>query len=570
MKWLRNSTSSLRLSEVTTQIDATVLGATDRSTLSTYVSLYDRLEPQLQALGDRMCPLRLPDGTAQVWVLAEYAQDDQVTAMVLSVAQLGLTLAEPSRLIVSAAVLGELNRVNRVRRKYGSLDQTVENTPRHVLMALLDDLIGWALRNDASDVHLTIYQERLPTDIAFTIDGLCIRPSCFANLSSQIVQELLAVTWMMIQGGNGAVLDLTAEQQGRFERLIAGQKVALRWASLVIQGGLSVCWRLLTRSCWQVIPSLSELGYRPTHRQMLVRSVRPDGGLVVFAGLVGSGKSTSLASLMQLIPLTRKLITLEDPVEYRIPNALQCAVGGFDVRAVNSPLLSKLKTIKRSAVHDVLIGELRDAQGAQAVIDLVMAGSNVYTTVHASSALQILARLASTPIDIPQALLSMPGFVKLLIYQALLKKLCGRCSLSAEHWLAQADTSMSAEALDGLESREQWLAEIARTFDCDYRSWRFRKQTGCEHCVSGSGELEAGYDGRVLAAEMIEPRFIPELYAQLATGDIVRKVAQWQWTTQRKNAKGLEFESICVSAQHLVNSGQVDVQDYVARFGGVL
>lgn len=542
----------------------------DKPTLPEEVELlFDRLQVADAQLANRMCPVRLPDGTAQVWVLPEHAHDDQARALVLALSQMGWSLAQPSRQMVSAARLGEINRGLRRQATAAANMARAATTPKHVLVSLLDDLIVWAIKADASDIHLTIGARQRFADVAFTINGGCVRPEVFAQLSTQIVQELLSVSWMTVQGGNGAVFDMTCEQQGRFERTIAGDVIAIRWASLVVQGGVSVCWRLLNRACWHEPPSLDSLGYSHAHNERLRRATQGHGGLVVFAGLVGSGKSTSLAALMQLIPATRKIITLEDPVEYVIANALQCAVAGFSAQVAASQLASKLKTIKRSAAHDVLIGELRDSLGAQAVVDLVLAGTNVYTTVHACSALQILTRLSSSLIGVPDSLLAMPGFVKLLVYQVLLKQLCAACCMDAQHWLE------SAQSLPGLyratyEAKLQWLNQLSHTIGQSWSTWRFRNDTGCQECRRTDDTQSTGFRGRRLVAEMLEPAADPRFYEAMASAPLCAAVAHWQRLVSQKESPLLGYVTVDRVAGEFVAAGHVDPREYVLRFAPTL
>jgi len=534
--------------------------------------LFNRLQVADAQLANRMCPVRLPDGRAQVWVLPEHAYDDQARALVLALSQIGMPLAEPSRQIVSAARLGELNRGLRRQGQSTSSMTRAASTPKHVLVSLLDDLIAWALKSDASDIHLTIGARERLADVAFTINGGCVRPEAFAQLSTQIVQELLSVSWMAVQGGNGAVFDMTCEQQGRFERTIAGDVIAIRWASLVVQGGISVCWRLLNRACWHEPPSLDTLGYSKGHYQQLQRATQGAGGLVVFAGLVGSGKSTSLASLMKLIPPTRKIITLEDPVEYVIANALQCAVAGFTAEAAAAQLASKLKTIKRSAAHDVLIGELRDSLGAQAVVDLVLAGTNVYTTVHASSALQILTRLSSSLIGVPESLLAMPGFVKLLVYQVLLKRVCESCAMQMDAWLA-TDQSLPGSPRASVQDKRHWLALLSQLIGSPCSSWRFRDSAGCPECRHPEDTQSTGYRGRLLVAETLEPATEPGFYSVLAATSLCSAVANWQGMAAELGQTPSSLSGylpVASTARDLVAAGYVDPRDYVKRFAPAL
>lgn len=565
MKVARHPASVLMVGESLMHESIGVMGTDSALPVDAVEPLFDRLRLHDAQLASRMCPVRLPDGTAQVWVLPEHAHDDQARALVLTMAQTGMAIANPSRQIVPPAKLGELNRGNRQAKASQATFGVAASTPKHVLITLLDELIAWALKSDASDIHLTIRHGQPHADVAFTINGSCVRPAQFSALSTQVVHELLAVGWMTVQGGNGAVFDITCEQQGRFERTIAGVAVGLRWASLVVQGGVSVCWRLLNRACWEVAPSLHELGYEAGQYASLLRATHGHGGLVVFAGLVGSGKSTSLAALMKLIPSSRKVITIEDPVEYLIENALQCPVAGFEAQAAANQLASKLKTIKRSAAHDVLIGELRDRLGGQAVVDLVLAGTNVYTTVHASSALQILTRLSSELIGVPESLLAMPGFVKLLVYQVLLKQLCPGCAQGAHEWLS-SDDGLPGVPTAGAGQKRCWLESLARATQGNWQDWRFRNIHGCLDCRRDDDAQSTGYRDRLLIAEMLEPAAWPGFYRALAGQSLWRQVAQWQLAA---SATASALPGYCpvdqVALRHL-HMGQIDPRDYVLRF----
>ena len=545
------------------------LGADNGLALDAIEPLFDRLHLADSQLVSQMVPVRLPDGTAQVWVLPEQAHHDQARAMVLALAQIGMTIANPSRQIVPPARLSELSRgIHKFKASQTAMAPSA-STPKHVLMTLLDELIAWALNADASDIHLTVRRARPFADVAFTINGCCARPAQFSILSVQLVHELLAVSWMMVQGGNGAVFDLTCEQQGRFERTIGHDVVGLRWASLVVQDGVSVCWRLLNRACWQVAPALDELGYDARQYSSLLRATHGHGGLVLFAGLVGSGKSTSLAALMKLIPSTRKVITLEDPVEYVIDNALQCPVAGFEAQTAAGQLASKLKTIKRSAAHDVLIGELRDTLGGQAVVDLVLAGTNVYTTVHASSALQILTRLSSGLIGVPESLLAMPGFVKLLVYQVLLKQLCPACSRAASDWLV-SDDGLPGRPLATQADKLVWLESLANSTRGNWQMWRFRDSSGCPLCRRGDDVQSTGYRDRLLVAEVIEPATLPDFYPALVGQSLWHQVAQWQLTAGTAQSALPGYRPVAQVAGAHLDQGHIDPRDYALRFAPVL
>src|SRR5690606_27714547 len=123
-----------------------------------------------------------------------------------------------------------------------------------------------------------------------------------------------------------------------------------------------------------------------------------------------------LASLIAGLPKHRKVITIEDPVEYLIPASIQNTVSRQLDAAAHDSFSSKLRALKRSAMTDVLLGEVRDQETGRAFMDLAGSGVNVYTTVHAPSAARIPDRMASDFIGVSRDFLATPGVLKLLVF----------------------------------------------------------------------------------------------------------------------------------------------------------
>lgn len=570
MKWRPPLASRLTLRDITAKGTIQVWSDRDINRVDHWKPLLDRLAIPTDNLLDRMCPVQGENQECQLLVLAECVDDNEVKAILLAIRQAGLVLAEPNVMLVPPAVLGEVNRRFRLARRPGAL-ASAPQIPKHVLFSLLDDLVLWALDASASDLHLTLRSDQPHADIAFTVNGLLVRPSQFQSVKSQMVSELLSVAWMSVRGGNGAVFDAGREQQGRLDRPIKGGSVGLRWASLVTAHGLAVCLRLLNPSGRACVPLLGELGYPPEQLAMLERATSGDGGAVIFAGMVGSGKSTTLASLVQTIPRCRKVITLEDPVEYVLDNALQCLVASLDEHTDGHDLAGKLKTIKRSAVHDVLIGEIRDRTGGQALVDLVLSGTSVYTTLHASSVLQILLRLTSSMIGVPNSLVAMPGVIKLLVYQALVPKLCTHCALGFEQWLAQPLAFCALGRQRSLEWIKQWWLRFVQFVGVDSTRVRFRHPDGCRHCQSPVGEAvagQAGYAGRLMLAEMIEPAAEPMFCAGIAKYGLSEQVAHWQSRLlQMSVCEITHLVPVRARAIDCLVKGCLDPRDFECRFG---
>ena len=378
---------------------------------------------------------------------------------------------------------------------------------------------------------------------------------------------MLAVAWMDVEGGNGAVFDPMIEQQGRLCRRVDGQRLLLRWASLATDVGPSVCLRLLVMDESKLTPDLQALGYLPQQIALFERLEMTDGGAVVLAGTVGCGKSTTIATLMRGIAAERKVITLEDPAEYLIPNALQNTVCRSFSEEDEHAFDTKLKAIKRSAMNDLLIGEIRDHTTGRAFMDLAACGVNLYTTVHAGSALLIPDRLASSFIGVARDLLATPGVLKLLVFQALVVKLCPGCSLSFEQAQRQPPGRSVATQASSANQLERWVSRIEENFGVSRGALRFRNEQACADCEH-SVPILRGTAGRTVVAEMIEPLSEPEFLEGVKHQD---GVGLYRWFTHRSQQALLTSQPQRQSARQIaiykMAQGILDPRDVQARFG---
>lgn len=448
----------------------------------------------VEALAARLCPVELEDGTVAIFALADYVAGDQADELARRIQAAGYILAQPARYVLNASLLLGVARdgfthgagARQTRDEQGALAEAFH------------ELVEWGVKNRASDLHLNVNLREPESEVKYTIFGRYVAPECFRRMPTRMLMEMLAVAWMDVSGGNGAVFDPSTEQQGSLSRKYAGQEVILRWASMAGESGPSVCLRLLEKNRLADIPPLESLGY-PSHQiDMLEQALDSGGGAVVFAGTVGSGKSTTLASLIARLPAERKVVTIEDPVEYTIPGAIQNSISRRLDTEAHAAFATKLRALKRSAMSDVLLGEVRDRETGLAFMDLTGSGINVYTTVHAPSVAFVAERLASDFIGVSRDFLAMPGTLKLLVWQTLLPKLCG-CALPILPTLPHA--SAAARKLRTLEALFPGPVELLRQ----------RNRSGCEECRrQGLPELY-GYDGRSVAAEMVDPRLHPEL-----------------------------------------------------------
>lgn len=525
-------------------------------------SCVDLLDQQfhVQSLVGRLCPVLLDDGSVALFALAEHVGSDQADELSRRIEQQGYKLASPSRYILAAPLLLALGRRQLLLSPGLSSDPaTANDAVEHSSTALADafqGLVEWGVRHHASDLHINLCQGEAVSEVRYTVAGRYVAPECFRGMPTSMLADMLAVIWMDIRGGNGAVFDPQSEQQGSMVKMVDGQRVMLRWASLAAERGASVCLRLLVRAANTLAPDLLALGYLPDQVSQIQRALMAEGGAVVFAGTVGSGKSTTLASLISRLPDHRKVITLEDPVEYLIPGAIQnTVVRALNTVAAHDDYAAKLRALKRSAMSDVLLGEVRDAETGLAFMDLAGSGVNIYTTVHAPSAALVAERLASDFIGVSRDFLATPGVLKLLVFQALLPVLCTRCALPASSLLEGADRGQW----------QSWLDTIAAVYG-DTSGLKIRNPKGCVACHQPQLVPLAGYAGRTVAAEILEPGLRPGYLSSVQNRCVPQWLASQQQALYFPAAMEGTHRLAMDSAMMKAFDGLLDPRDIESRF----
>lgn len=492
----------------------------------------------VETLADRICPVERADGSITVLARAEYVGGDQADALVRRIQSAGWSLSDPARYVLPAALLLALSRDTGAVMPAAS---AADRTPT-ALAGVFQDLVEWGVRQRATDLHLNVYRDAPESEVRYTVSGRYIAPERFRPMPTDLLLDVLSVAWMDIRGGNGAVFDPTLEQQGSLLRRVDGRAYTLRWASLAADRGPSVCLRFLSRDAQARDTGLGALGYRSDQLACFDRVMRSEGGAIVLAGTVGSGKSTTLAALIRGLPDHRKVITLEEPVEYRIDRAVQNTIGRDLDQQAHGRYAAKLRTLKRSAMSDVLLGEIRDAESGLAFMDLSGSGVNVYTTVHAPSARAIVDRLSSAFIGVPRDFLHTPGVLKLLVFQALLPQLCAACARPAD------PAELRRQHAGAAQDWRRWLDWIEQLWGIQAEQLRIRDPDGCACCRLPQLPELAGYDGRTVAAELVEPGLHPGALAADA-GFLPDPV-----------------HSALAHAMLKVGAGQVDPRDVEVRF----
>lgn len=357
-------------------------------------------------------------------------------------------------------------------------------------------LIREAVSRSASDIHITVHRNF--ATIAFRIHGDMYK---VRELSEVVCREMCSSIYQSMCDVAEETYKPHLFQDARIKADFV-KRVGLygsRVASGPTDDGSRMVIRLLYDS-GKSIPTLKQLGYLPEQISLIETMREQTSGINILSGATGSGKSTTLVSVLsEIIDEARhagaskhveneaeefwgvSVVTIEDPPEYTIKGAVQTPLGAdkTDESTIRLAWTRAIAACMRQDPDIMMIGEIRDAGSARAAFDAAMTGHGVWTTVHTTDAIGIMSRLSG--LDVPTDRLLDPEIVTGLINQSLAQRLCPHCSLTWQ------------EKKDGLA---KGLRDRIRDY-CDTDTVRFRGP-GCEHCSHG-------ITGRVVVAETIMP-----------------------------------------------------------------
>ncbi len=344
---------------------------------------------------------------------------------------------------------------------FGALGATagLEEAP---IVKLLQSVFDDAVQVNASDIHIEPQEGRL--QIRFRIDGV-LHLQTEADIK---IAPSLALRLKLMSG-----LDISEKrlpQDGRFAIKVKQQQVDVRISTMPTQHGESVVMRLLNQGGGLL--KLDSIGLPPDMLARFRAIIQRPNGLILVTGPTGSGKTSTLyGALAELNSLERKLITVEDPVEYRLP--------GINQVQVNDKIELTFARVLRSALRQdpdvVLVGEIRDRETAQIALSAAMTGHLVLSTLHTNDAVTTPIRLLD--MGVPRFMVA--SSLQAVIAQRLVRIICESC----------------AEEYQLKPNEREWLkSELKDTVDAR----RYLHGRGCSHCNG------MGYQGRTGVYEMLE------------------------------------------------------------------
>src|ERR1035437_7090815 len=344
---------------------------------------------------------------------------------------------------------------------FGALAVTpgLEEAP---VVKLLQSVFEDATQVRASDIHIEPQEKKLL--IRFRIDGaLHLQREADSKIVSALVLRLKLMSGLDIS-------EKRLPQDGRFNVKIYNTMVDVRVSTMPTQFGESVVMRLLRQASG--ILTLDKLGMPPHILKRMQAVLRRPSGMLLVTRPTGSGKTTTLyAALAELNTPERKIITVEDPVEYRLPGINQVQVHD----KIELTFARVLRSVLRQDPDVILVGEMRDPETVETGLRAALTGHMVLSTLHTNDAVTTPIRLLD--MGAPRYMVAMS--LQLVLAQRLGRVICESC----------------AETCDLLPGEHAWLAQdLGSKID----GYRYLKGKGCSHCGG------TGYLGRTGVYEMLE------------------------------------------------------------------
>lgn len=264
-----------------------------------------------------------------------------------------------------------------------SEDQITEDAPVTKIVATI---LRYAVEGNASDVHIEPMRERIR--VRFRVDGV---------LSTSLVLPVKVHTAVVARIKILAKLKLDERrkpQDGRFSARIEGRKIDFRVSTFPSYYGEKVVMRILDQE--KGVKSISEVGLSPRYLEMLKKAIERPYGMILISGPTGSGKTTTLYSLLnELDKESNNILSLEDPVEYSVEGVSQSQVHA----EIGYTFATGLRTTLRQDPDIIMVGEIRDGETAKLAIQAALTGHLVLSTIHTNSAVGIVPRLIDMGID---------------------------------------------------------------------------------------------------------------------------------------------------------------------------
>lgn len=350
-------------------------------------------------------------------------------------------------------ILFELDNLSIKQKLFELSKDILAQTSENIIKIFVDKILNFAVISSASDIHIETLSDALI--FRFRVDGVLVQ---FFRFSINIYPMISTIMKLY------ANLDITKRrlpQNGRFS-LKEFENYDFRISTMPTISGESIVIRLLEKNFDKFY--LDRVGFSDSSLSIIKDKMTLTQGMILVTGPTGSGKTTTLYSMIKELKNTnKKIITIEDPVEYKIDNITQISVN-YELELTYGEIL---KNILRQDPDILLIGEIRDAQSLRSAIAAAMTGHLVLATVHTNDAISTIHRL----IDLESESFLIASVLKCIIAQRLVRILCTNCKDSDIRGCKECNQTgyksrtIISEVLDINDELSHLISQKASTFD---------------------------------------------------------------------------------------------------------
>lgn len=344
------------------------------------------------------------------------------------------------------------------------------------------------------------------------------------NFKKEEIDAICSAAYNVLAENKQVSFDPNAYQPAAIPYKIGKEQIKLRYQSLpVYPDGYDVVLRVLPIGRDESFTPLDVLGYTEQQVRDLLEAASMPIGAMIIAGVTGSGKSTTLKNLLMFIndstQYKKKIYTIEDPPEYKIPNVSQIPVirkKDGNTEGSRSAFEAPITACMRADPDIIMIGEVRDAETGILTKKAVQSGHQVLTTVHAPSAVGIVERFVDFQVN--RSILSSPDFLTALVYQKLLPTLCPHCKVRFSSLIKHEDA----------ESQDLEMAQRLKNIGVHLDKYEIfvRSREGCEECTF------MGINGRQVCAEIIKIDY--EIMDKINKADSVGLMRAWRSRSDKR------------------------------------
>jgi type II secretory ATPase GspE/PulE/Tfp pilus assembly ATPase PilB-like protein len=354
--------------------------------------------------------------------------------------------------------------------------QEIENLLKDLVKTdpflILDYLLAGAIKFNATDIHFEPYENKVL--VRYRLDGILYDIFTFPkNIYPLLKNRIKILAGLMIN-----IKD--KPQDGRFSIVVDGQNIDIRASVIPVGDDEAIVLRILIFEL--IVKNLEDLGLREDDLETLEKMIHLPNGLILNTGPTGSGKTTTLyAILMRIKKPELKILTIEDPIEYKIEGISQSQVEeekGFTFAVA-------LRAFLRHDPDVMLVGEIRDKETAQIAIQASLTGHLVLSTLHTNDSLGAIPRLISLDVD-PKLI---PSALRLVIAQRLIRKVCPYCFQEYK-----PDEELKKKIQEKLKN----LPPRVNLSDVNLEDFNLVKSQGCSRC------FDTGYKGMIGVFEFLK------------------------------------------------------------------